>query len=101
VPLLSLSLSNLGGRLLAALGLCVSVLAVSLAHLAAAIRAITKSGRCSSWALAITVDLSLVLSELIGVFGTNADVETLRLGLMCSVTGSSMVLNVYAFLRHR
>ncbi len=110
IPLLSLSLSRLGGHLLAtgtvvlgivALALCVTVLGVSLSHLAWAIGQITKSNFWASWCLAVAVDLSLVLAELIGVTGAAHEVEGLRLGLMVSVTVASMILNCWAFLRHQ
>lgn len=110
IPLLSLVLSHLGGSLLAdgsellgllALVLCVSVLIVSLSHLAWAIGDITKSRTSANWCLAITVDMSLVLAELVGVFGTPEGVELLRVGLMVSVTIASMVLNCWAFLQHK
>jgi len=109
IPLLSLSLSHLGGSLLAcgtwattflgvfAFGLCVAVLGVSLSHLAWAIGDITKSPRWASVALAISVDCSLLVGELIGVFGADAGVERLRIGLMIAVTVSSAVLNTWAF----
>jgi len=108
IPLLSLSLSHLGGALLVsghaflglvALGLCVSVLGVSLAHLAWAIENVTKSSFWPSLALAVAVDLSLVLCELVGVFAADAGVGGLRLGLMLSVTVASQALNTWAFLR--
>jgi len=109
IPLLSLSLSHLGGSLLAcgtwgtctlgvfALLLCIAVLGVSLSHLAWAIEDITKSPAWASIALAISVDCSLLVGELVGVFGAEANVETLRIGLMIAVTVSSAVLNTWAF----
>src|SRR5262249_39083290 len=78
IPGLSLSLSSVGGRLVeqgygtlggSALALCCSVLAVSLSHLAWAIRDITGSARWQAWCLAVAVDLSLVLGELARVEG--------------------------------
>jgi hypothetical protein len=110
VPLLSLSLSSLGGSLLAggawslglvALLLCVCVLGVSLSHLAWAIGDITKSPAWANWALAIATDTTLVVGELAGVFAADIDVYFLRLGLMVAVTVASQMLNVWAFLAHR
>lgn len=110
IPLLSLSLSSLGGSLLAggqwflglvALALCVCVLGVSLAHVAFAIGAITKSPAWASSALAVSVDATLVVGELAGVFASEVDVYALRMGLMFAVTVASQILNIYAFLCHR
>jgi cation transport ATPase len=110
IPLLSLSLSSLGGSLLAggqwslglvALALCVCVLGVSLDHVAFAVRSITKSPAWASWLLATACDASLVLGELSGVFASEVDVYYLRMGLMFSVTIASQVLNIFAFLAHR
>jgi hypothetical protein len=106
IPCLSLALSSIGGRLILAsqlalgagfMGLCCSVLAVSLSHLAWAVRDITKSAPWQAWLLAIAVDLSLVLGELAGVAGYDSWVVT---AVMVCVTATSAVLNVYAFLRH-
>ncbi len=107
IPLLSLSLSSIGGRLVAdghvalgtaALGLCCAVLAVSLSHLAWAVGDITRSSRWQSWSLAIVVDVALVLCELACVAGAS---WWLVQTVMASVTASSAFLNCWAFLRHR
>ncbi len=106
IPCLSLALSSIGGRLVAdgqgvlgagALVLCCSVLAVSLSHLAWAIRDITRSAWWQSWCLAAAVDLSLVLGELAGIAGYASWVVA---AVMVSVTLCSAVLNCWAFLRH-
>jgi hypothetical protein len=106
IPCLSLALSSIGGRLAAeghhalgggALVLCCSVLAVSLSHLAWAIRDITRSAWWQSWCLAAAVDLSLVLGELAGIAGYASWVVA---AVMVSVTLCSAVLNCWAFLRH-
>ncbi len=106
IPCLSLALSSIGGRLLAeghgvlgsgALVLCCSVLAVSLSHLAWAIRDITRSEWWQAVLLAIAVDCSLVLGELAGIAGYASWVVG---AVMVSVTLCSAVLNCWAFLRH-
>lgn len=106
VPGLSLALSSIGGRLLVeghvglgagALGLCCLVLAVSLSHLAWAVRDITRSAWWQSWCLAGAIDLSLVLGELAGVAGYESWVVA---AVMVAVTLVSAVLNCWAFLRH-
>lgn len=106
IPCLSLALSSIGGRLCvaghawlggAALVLCCSVLAVSLSHLAWAVRDITRSAWWQSWCVAAAIDLSLVLGELAGVAGFGLWVVT---AVMVAVTVVSAVLNCWAFLRH-
>lgn len=110
IPLLSLSLSTVAGTLartghtglaLAGLGLCATVLAVSLSHLAWAVRDITASGPKASWALAVATDLTIVLCESVHVFADDAGIGCLVTAMMVSVTLASMALNVWAFLRHR
>jgi hypothetical protein len=106
IPCLSLALSSIGGRLVAeghtllgsgALVLCCSVLAVSLSHLAWAIRDITRSAWWQAWCLALAVDCSLVLGELAGIAGYTSWVVA---AVMVSVTVCSAVLNCWAFARH-
>lgn len=108
IPLLSLSLSHLGGALLltsdytlavALFLITAAVLGVSLSHLAWSIRDITKSGRAASWALAISIDVSLIVCELTAV-NTSANIIIIR-AVMVSVTAFSMALNCWAFLKHR
>lgn len=110
IPLLSLGLSHVGGTLARAghpalatfsLALMACVPAVSLDHLAWAIRDITRSPRWASWLLAIAFDLVLVLTELCGVSAGDAGVGTVTTLMMVSVAGLSMFLNVWAFLRHK
>lgn len=107
IPCLSLALSSIGGRLWveghavlgsAALLLCCSVLAVSLSHLAWAVRDITRSAWWQSWCLAGAIDLSLVLGELAGVAGYSSWVVS---AVMVSVTCVSAVLNCWAFAWHK
>ena len=109
IPLLSLSLSNLGGNWLqadslglnivggATLALCCAVLGVSLSHLAWAIEDITRSARWQSWALAVTLDMSIVVLELSGVCGYSGFLCNM---VMVAVTVASMALNCWAFLGH-
>ena len=107
IPLLSLALSSIGGRLLleghyglgaSALVLCCTVLAVSLSHLAWAVQDITRSARWQSWCLAVAIDTSLVLGELAGVVGFHLWVVP---AVMASVTVVSAVLNCWAFSMHK
>jgi hypothetical protein len=107
IPGLSLALSSLGGQLLRAgqvwlgggsLALCATVLAVSLSHLASAVRDITRSEVWQSWCLAVAVDVTLVLCELARVSGYDSWLVPV---LMCAVTVASMGLNCWAFLRHK
>lgn len=93
IPLLSLALF--------ALGLMLAVLGVSLSHLAWAIGDITGSGPRSSWALAVALDLSLVLCELCHVYATALGLEWVCFLVMGAVATCSMALNVYAFLMHK
>jgi hypothetical protein len=104
IPLQALALSSIGGRLMVegqvglgagALGLCCSVLAVSLSHLAWAIQDITGSARWQSWCMAAAVDLSLILGELAGVAGFELWVVPV---VMVAVTVASACLNCWAFL---
>lgn len=106
IPCLSLSLSSIGGRLLvsertglglAMLGLTCGVLAVSLSHLAWAVKDITGSARWQAWCLAVAIDASLVLGELAVVSGFDLWVVPVVMG---TVTVVSAVLNCWAFLRH-
>ncbi len=108
IPLLSLSLSKIAGSLALvghyalagfALLLCLSVLAVSLGHLAWAVENITRSSVRASWALAITIDLALVLGESVQVFAGEG-LMGITTAVMTAVCLFSMALNVWAFLRH-
>lgn len=107
IPLLSLAMSKLAGTLAAggmfalavfALGLMVAVLGVSLSHLAWAVGDITRSKRAPSWALAIALDLSLVLCELVHVYAAKMGLTWLCFLMVVFVASCSMALNVYAFL---
>jgi hypothetical protein len=84
----------LGG---AVLGLCCTVLAVSLSHLAWAIKDITRSAKWQAWCLGVAVDVSLVVCELACIAGAG---WWLIQAVMLAVTVSSAVLNCWAFLRH-
>jgi hypothetical protein len=107
IPLLSLSLSKMGGTLLnsnftlatLAFGLMTAVLAVSLPHLAWSIADITKSDRRSSWCLAVALDLSLVLCELIGVYAPESGLSVITLLMLIAVVIGSAILNCWAFLK--
>jgi hypothetical protein len=108
IRLLSVALSTVSGTLarcghgalaLAALGLTCCVLAVSLSHLAWAVRDITGSPLWASWALAVAFDVTLVLSESVHVYAQDAGLGLLVSAVMVAVCGASMLLNVWAFLR--
>ena len=77
----------------------VSVLVVSLSHLAAAIEKITKSATWQAWLYAIALDAGVVLAELVGVYAKDANLHEWCVALMCIVGMFSMALNCYAFLR--
>lgn len=109
IPGLTLSLSTIAGQLATqehvglgcGLGLVGgTVLVVSLSHLAWAIGDITRSARWASWLLAIAVDCGLVACEGVHVFAPGV-CDGLATAVMVAVTLASMVLNVWAFLRHR
>lgn len=108
IPLLSLGLSNVAGTLLqsghwalAAMAglLTVSVLVVSLPHIAWSVRDITGTDRRASWALAVAVDMALVLCELVHVVGVSP-LLVVTTAIMVATTGASMLLNCWAFLMH-
>lgn len=109
IPLLSLTLSKIAGTLaghgsyaLAALagGIGAAVLAVSLSHLAWAIRDVTGSGPRASWALAVALDCSLVMCELVHVGAAGAGLDAVCWCVVVVVAAFSMVLNCHAFLNH-
>jgi hypothetical protein len=109
IPCLSLAMSKLAGTLAAnahyalavfALALMAAVLGVSLSHLAWAIGDITRSGRRSSWSLAVALDLSLVLCELCHVYTADLGLAWVCYAVMTAVALASMALNVWGFLMH-
>jgi hypothetical protein len=71
------------------------VLALSLSHLAAAIRDITRSARWQAWCLAVAVDVAVIVAELVRVSGQGGAVQW---GMMAALTGASAVLNCWGFL---
>jgi hypothetical protein len=110
IPLMSLCLSKIAGTLAGsgfyalavfASGIGVAVLAVSLSHLAWAVRDVTGSGPRASWALAVALDLSLVLCELVHVSAAAAGLDAVCWCVVVVVAVFSMVLNCHAFLNHR
>ncbi len=82
----------------ASLLLCGVILAVSLSHLSGAIEDITGSSKWQSWAMALSVDASLILCELATVHGHGGFAVV---AFMIAVTVISALLNVWAFLRHK
>lgn len=110
IPVMSVATSKIAGTLaghgyyaLAAFGagIGVAVLAVSLSHLAWAIRDVTGSGQRASWALAVAVDCSLVLCELVHVTAMDAGLVVVCWAMLLAVAAFSMVLNCHAFLNHK
>lgn len=110
IPVMSLATSKIAGTLagsghhaLAAFGagIGLAVLAVSLSHLAWAIRDVTGSGPRASWALAVALDCSLVLCELVLVAAADAGLGAVCWCVLLAVAGFSMVLNCHAFLNHK
>lgn len=108
IPLLSLTLSRVAGVLfsndqfeLAAFAavITVTVLSVSLPHLAHAIALITQSGRRVAWALAVAFDLGIVLAEMVHVSNT-AGLTEVALVMLAALSLMSAVLNGIAFTRH-
>lgn len=105
IPLLSLAMSKIGGTLLPthlllglfAFGLMIAVLVVSLPHLAWSIADITKSDKKSSWFLAVALDLSLVLCELVHVYASESGLNVIIYLVMATVAIASMILNCWAF----
>lgn len=110
IPLMSLAMSKVAGTLaghghyiLTAFGasIGVAVLAVSLSHLAWAIRDVTGSTPRASWALAVALDLSIVLGELVHVAASEAGLNAICWAVVAVVIGFSMLLNCHAFLNHK
>ena len=109
IPVMSLATSKIAGTLaghgcyaLAAFEalIGVAVLAVSLSHLAWAIRDVTGSGCKASWALAVALDCSLVLCELVHVTAGESGINAVCWAVVTVVAVFSMVLNCHAFLNH-
>ena len=109
IPLMSVATSKIAGTLaghghyaLAAFAalIGVAVLAMSLSHLAWAIRDVTGSGARSSWALAVALDCGIVLCELVHVAAGAAGLSLVCWAVLVVVAGFSMVLNCHAFLHH-
>lgn len=110
IPVMSLATSKIAGTLAGkehyvlagfGAGIGIAVLAVSLSHLAWAIRDVTGSGKKASWALAVALDCSLVLCELVHVTATDAGINGVCWMVMTVVAAFSMVLNCHAFLNHK
>lgn len=109
IPVMSLATSKVAGTLAGhghyalatfAAGIGLAVLAVSLSHLAWAIRDVTGSGPQASWALAVALDCSLVMCELVHVTAADAGLDTVCWCVVVVVASFSMVLNCHAFLNH-
>ncbi len=107
IPALSLTLAHVAGTLVNEcpglalfIGICgVSILVVSLSHLAEAIHDATGAAKWQGWAIAITLDLSIIGCELSHVFSKNEALWYWTTALMVVVMLFSMILNVYAFLK--
>lgn len=108
IPLLSLALSKISGTLATsglyalsgfAFTLMITVLAVSLPHLAWSVGDITRSRGRASWCLAIALDLSIVLCEFVHTFASEVGLGWVVATVMVTVCLFSMTLNVWAFLK--
>ena len=108
IPALSISVSHIAGTLASEvpllaifMGVCgVSVLYVSLSHLAEAIQDTTGSTTRLAWSMAVLLDFAIVGCELTHVYSHNAELWWWATGLMLVTMLFSMVLYVYAFLKH-
>jgi hypothetical protein len=109
IPCLSLAMSKLAGTLAThghlalaafAFALMAAVLGVSLSHLSWAVGNVTRSGRRASWSLAVALDLSLILCELVHVYAADLGLGLVCTAVMACVAAASMALNVFAFLMH-
>lgn len=107
IPAVSLYTSHRAGELFTAnaymcgamfLIVCVTILALSLSHLATAIGDITRSSHRDSWLLAIALDAGIVVCELTRAAGH--DGGALATLFLVGITGASMLLNCWAFLNH-
>jgi hypothetical protein len=107
IPLMSLVTSRFAGVLyidehveLAGLAavITLTVLSVSLPHLAHAIRLVTTSSKRVSWALAIAFDAGIVLAELIEVAGSPS-LRSYAWTMLLALGVMSAVLNAIAFRR--
>lgn len=104
IPSLVLSMSSLFGTLasernaLAVLPACVglTMLYVSLSHVADSVARLTGSTTHHAYAMAIALDVGIVTCELVGMTGQAGMIPGMTL-TGCTVT--SMLLNVYAFTR--
>ena len=104
IPAMTLALSYIGGSLwytgrtglaLAAGALVLCVLAVSLTHVARAIREVSGTEVWLSWAMAIAIDAGLVVCELATV--GSAVEQYMCWAVVTCVAAASAALNVYAF----
>lgn len=107
IPAVSLYTSHRAGELLTVgayvgglmfLSVCLTVLALSLSHLATAIGDITRSNVRDSWLLAVALDAGIVVCELTKAMGH--DGGWLAMLFLVGITGASMLLNCWAFLSH-
>lgn len=108
IPALSFGLSTCFGTLAqsghgalaaGAAGLLVAVLGVSLPHLAAAVRDITRCGPRPAWLLAVAFDCCLCFGELVLVLAP-AGLYVLVTVMMVCMMLLSAALNCWAFFHH-
>jgi len=108
IPALSLTLARVAGLLHVgefpylsgfAAFIAITVLSVSLPHLAHAVKLITCSSKRVSWALAVAFDCGIVLSELVHATGPQ-NLHWVALGMLIALSCMSAVLNAIAFTRH-
>lgn len=108
IPAFCLYTSHRGGQLLSngawacggmLLAICITMLALSLSHLAEAVRDVAKLSPRNSWLMAAALDCGIVACELTQAAGH--DGGWLATAFLIGITGASMLLNSWAMLGHK
>jgi len=108
IPVFSMCLCHIGGSLVsevlwvaAFFGIvAVSVLVLSLSHLAEAVEDTTGARPWQAWLMAVALDCTIVACELCHVFASDEQLWYWSTALMGAAGIFSAVLNVYAFTKH-